>query len=134
MDYILGVDGGNSKTDYFLFDVEGNFIGMHRDGTCSHEALSDSFEGTRRVMRDALDYFLKRRKVRIEDIKAALDNLNNANGNIAAIELKNPDVISVLSAYNTKNKPVVPIKGKRTHCHKKDKIIGIVINKEYAQQ
>ena len=71
MDYILGVDGGNTKTDYFLFDVEGNFIGMHRDGTCSHEALADSFEGTRRVMRDALDYFLNRRKVRIEDIKAA---------------------------------------------------------------
>ena len=25
MDYILGVDGGNTKTDYFLFDLEGNF-------------------------------------------------------------------------------------------------------------
>ena len=71
MDYILGVDGGNTKTDYFLFDCEGNFIGMHRDGTCSHEALSDGFEGTRRVMKDALDYFLNRRKVKIEDIKAA---------------------------------------------------------------
>ena len=23
--YIIGVDGGNSKTDYLLFDVEGNF-------------------------------------------------------------------------------------------------------------
>ena len=26
MEYILGVDGGNTKTDYYLFDIEGNFI------------------------------------------------------------------------------------------------------------
>ena len=44
MDYILGVDGGNTKTDYFLFDVTGKFIGMYRDGTCSHEGLPDSFQ------------------------------------------------------------------------------------------
>ena len=24
--YIFGVDGGNTKTDYFSFDLEGNFI------------------------------------------------------------------------------------------------------------
>ena len=44
--YIIGVDGGNTKTDYFLFDSEGNFIDFHRAGTCSHEGLKDSFEGS----------------------------------------------------------------------------------------
>ena len=71
MDYILGVDGGNTKTDYFLFDITGKFIGMYRDGTCSHEGLADSFSGTYRVMKQALDNFLSDVGVEIKDIKAA---------------------------------------------------------------
>ena len=44
--YIIGVDGGNTKTDYLLFDTEGNFIDGLRSGTCSHEGLKDSFDGS----------------------------------------------------------------------------------------
>ena len=44
MKYILGVDGGNTKTDYYLFDTDGNFIDMYRGGTCSHEGLKDAFD------------------------------------------------------------------------------------------
>ena len=58
MEYILGVDGGNTKTDYYLFDIEGNFIDMYRGGTCSHEGLKDSFDGTYRVMKQVFDEFL----------------------------------------------------------------------------
>ena len=71
MKYILGVDGGNTKTDYFLFDVNGNFVGSYRDGTCSHEGLSDSFEGTYRVMKKAFDAFLPKYNVKIDDIASA---------------------------------------------------------------
>ena len=62
-DYILGVDGGNTKTDYFLFDSEGNFVDHYRGGTCSHEGLSDSFDGTYRVLKSVFDSFLEKNKI-----------------------------------------------------------------------
>ena len=55
MKYILGVDGGNTKTDYLLYDVEGNFVDGLRSGTCSHEGLKDGFEGAYRVMNERLE-------------------------------------------------------------------------------
>lgn len=35
--YVIGVDGGNTKTDYFLFDIEGKLVSHLRGATCSHE-------------------------------------------------------------------------------------------------
>ena len=49
-EYILGVDGGNTKTHYFLYDGEGNFVDCIKAGTCSHEALPDSYVGTGREL------------------------------------------------------------------------------------
>ena len=49
-EYVLGVDGGNTKTQYFLYDGDGNFVDGIEAGTCSHEALSDSFAGTRLLL------------------------------------------------------------------------------------
>lgn len=37
--YILGVDGGNSKTDFALFRTDGALCSFLREGTCSHEKL-----------------------------------------------------------------------------------------------
>lgn len=75
MEYILGVDGGNTKTDYYLFDIEGNFVDMYRGGTCSHEGLRDSFDGTYRVMKEVFDEFLGRNNLKPEDIKASVFGL-----------------------------------------------------------
>ena len=71
MKYILGVDGGNTKTDYYLFDIEGNFIDMYRDGTCSHEGLKDGFDGTYRVMKEVFDNFLPKHNLTPSDIVAS---------------------------------------------------------------
>ena len=38
--FIIGVDGGNTKTDYLLYDTEGNFIDGVSSGTCSREVPS----------------------------------------------------------------------------------------------
>lgn len=75
MEYILGVDGGNTKTDYYLFDIEGNFIDMYRDGTCSHEGLKDGFDGTYRVMKEVFDKFLGKHNLTPADIKASVFGL-----------------------------------------------------------
>lgn len=71
MQYILGVDGGNTKTDYYLFDINGNFIDMYRGGTCSHEGLKDSFDGTYRVMKQVFDEFLGKHNLKPQDIVAS---------------------------------------------------------------
>ena len=73
--YILGVDGGNTKTDYFLFDLDGNFVDFVRSGTCSHEGLPDSFEGSYRVMKKDLGELLLRNNLQAEDITAAVFGL-----------------------------------------------------------
>jgi len=36
---IIGVDGGNTKTDYFLFDLDGNYIDNLRDGQCCQHII-----------------------------------------------------------------------------------------------
>lgn len=45
---VLGVDGGNTKTDYLLHDLSGKLLHHMRAGTCSHEALG--MEGAKREM------------------------------------------------------------------------------------
>ncbi len=38
--YIIGVDGGATKTDYLLFTTEGEFVDALHLGTGSHEVLA----------------------------------------------------------------------------------------------
>lgn len=70
--YILGVDGGNTKTDYFLFDTEGNFVDFYRGGTCSHEGLKDSYEGSYRVMNEDVHQLLQKYNLKAKDLFASV--------------------------------------------------------------
>jgi N-acetylglucosamine kinase-like BadF-type ATPase len=70
-EYVIGVDGGNTKTDYFLCDTGGAFIDALRSGTCSHEALPDSFAGSHRVLNEELQRLLTRNGLKVADIEAA---------------------------------------------------------------
>lgn len=69
--YVIGVDGGNSKTDYFLFDTNGSKVDAIRSGTCSHEALGDGFAGSRRVLAQEIDRLLSRNGLALADVAAA---------------------------------------------------------------
>lgn len=67
--YVIGVDGGNTKTDYLLFDIEGNFIDGLRSGTCSHESPKiGGFEGAHLVMKENIELLLKQNNLSIKDI------------------------------------------------------------------
>ena len=67
-EYVLGVDGGNTKTHYFLYDGDGNFVDGIEAGTCSHEALSDSFAGTRRELGRRTEELFSRKGIGAGDI------------------------------------------------------------------
>jgi N-acetylglucosamine kinase-like BadF-type ATPase len=52
MKYVLGVDGGNTKTDYMVFNADGDLIKHVRKGTISHEQFHDAFDTTRVVFKE----------------------------------------------------------------------------------
>lgn len=66
--YLIGVDGGNTKTDYLLYDTEGNFIDGIRSGTCSHEAPNMGFEGSYIIMKENLENLLRRNNLEVSDV------------------------------------------------------------------
>lgn len=69
--YLIGVDGGNTKTDYLLYDIDGNFIDGIRSGTCSHEAKGLGFNGAYLVMKENIDKLLSNNNVNILDVEGA---------------------------------------------------------------
>lgn len=98
--YIVGVDGGNTKTDYFLFDTEGNFIDALREGTCSHEGLPDSFNGTYRVMKSVFEKFLGRNGLKPQDIESSCFGLAGVDTPIQKEKIE--EVITKLGFTNFK--------------------------------
>lgn len=66
--YVIGVDGGNSKTDYFLFNIEGKLVSYLRGATCSHEQMEDGYEGTYREIKSCLDKLLSYQDIGIEEV------------------------------------------------------------------
>lgn len=74
--YIIGVDGGNTKTDYLLFDIDANFIDGKRCGTCSHEAPSvGGFDGAYQIMNQNIKALLEKNNLTIEDVSAGVFGL-----------------------------------------------------------
>lgn len=69
MKYVLGVDGGNTKTDYLLYDMRGHLMGRLRTGTCSHEAMG--MEGARQEMGGRIRRLLEDAGVAAEEVAAA---------------------------------------------------------------
>ncbi|WP_010165748.1 N-acetylglucosamine kinase [Candidatus Epulonipiscium viviparus] len=72
---VLGVDGGNTKTDYFLFTNDGKLVSHIRAGTCSHERLADSFNGSFRVIREHIDRLLKQSSVDYSEVEVGVFGL-----------------------------------------------------------
>lgn len=87
MRYLLGVDGGNTKTDYLLCTEDGTFVDVYRCGTCSHEQMHDSYDGMERTMRQQLEVILTRNHIKPEDIAAGGFGLAGADLPVQVAEL-----------------------------------------------
>jgi len=78
-EYVLGVDGGNSKTEYFLCTTDGHMVDGLREGTCSHERFPGAYEDSKQVMGRAIGELLSRNHLNIPDISAAAFGLAGAD-------------------------------------------------------
>lgn len=77
--FVLGVDGGNTKTQYLLYDADGNYVDGIKAGTCSHEALPDSFEGTKREIGARTRELFLRNGISAQDVKFSVFGLAGAD-------------------------------------------------------
>lgn len=99
---ILGVDGGNTKTDYFLFDTEGHLLSFTRRGSCSQESLPDHAEGSYRIMKAVFDDWLGGLGLQTCDIKAACLGLAGVD-----TPHQKHDIETVLNRFNFQKYVVV---------------------------
>lgn len=86
--FILGVDGGNSKTDYLLCKADGTFVDILRAGTCSHESGNRGYDWMQGEMQCHLDVLLGRNNITVADIAAAGFGLAGADMPTQVAELE----------------------------------------------
>jgi len=77
--HVLGVDGGNSKTEYFLFTDSGRMVDGLREGTCSHEHFPGGYKASKQVMGRAIRELLSRNRLDVGDLSAAAFGLAGAD-------------------------------------------------------
>ena len=108
--YILGVDGGNTKTDYLLFTPEGEFIDLLHTKTCSHEAVEGSFDGMEYTMTRQLTKILTKNGLTVENIVAAGMGLAGADLPEQIAELKKRVKRIGITSFDINNDAILGIK------------------------
>lgn len=70
--YIIGVDGGGTKTDCALFDLDGQLIDSLKWGATSHEFLDGSYEACEREIGRMLDTLFQKNGIAPDQIRAGV--------------------------------------------------------------
>ena len=70
--YLLGVDGGGTKTDYGLFTIEGTQVDVLHQGTRNHEALEGGFEEAEMLLHQDITGLLGKHHIMPDQVFAAL--------------------------------------------------------------
>ncbi len=66
--YVIGVDGGSTKTHYALFDDEGNLVNFLRGGSTNYVNVAGGFEGVRRELEEKINMLLEEPGLSVGDI------------------------------------------------------------------
>ncbi len=70
--YVLGVDGGGTKTDFFVFTTDGDFVAKATGPSTNHESYLGGFEEMKPVFEEILDRVLKQANIRAEELAASV--------------------------------------------------------------
>lgn len=68
-EYIIALDGGGTKTDLILLDLQGNIIDAIKWGTTSHEFLEGGMTALRAELKKMFDYLYDKNGISPENIK-----------------------------------------------------------------
>lgn len=96
--YVLGIDGGGTKTDLLLFDSFGNPIDDLRVGPTNHEVYDNGFEQVKVVIKKALSELLGRNHLSVSDIVSSVWGLAGLDSEAQISEAR-----SILEAMGLKN-------------------------------
>jgi N-acetylglucosamine kinase-like BadF-type ATPase len=77
--YVLGVDGGNSKTDYLLCRDDGTFVDILRRPSCSHEHEGVGYDGMQEKMQSQLNDLFAKHNITVNSLSAAAFGLAGAD-------------------------------------------------------
>jgi len=77
--YVIGVDGGNTKTHYALFDIGGNLVNFIQAGMASHECFTDGYEGAKLELEIRLNELTKGCGLYFKDIGFSVMGLAGAD-------------------------------------------------------
>ncbi|MFU0826197.1 MAG: hypothetical protein ACFWTJ_01500 [Lachnoclostridium sp.] len=69
--YILGADGGGTKTDYLIFTTDGEWVDSIRVGSRSHEVLEGGFAEVEKEVLSDIERLLKRNSIHKSEVEAA---------------------------------------------------------------
>lgn len=77
--FVLGVDGGTTKTHCALFDIEGNKIDFLEFGSANHEVMPGSFMELEEKLSEMIEKILKRNNIGIESIVKSVFGLSGVD-------------------------------------------------------
>lgn len=67
-EYVIGVDGGGTKTHYALFDTEGSFINLVKGGPTTHKLLQNEYDSIQQEIDANMRILLERYGLKASDI------------------------------------------------------------------
>lgn len=73
--YVLGVDGGGTKTHCSIFDLDGNMVDLVSWGTTNHECLSGSYAELKAELSKLFTYILTKNNIGTEDLERCVFGL-----------------------------------------------------------
>jgi len=70
--YVLGIDGGGTKTHAALFDTDGRFVDLVRWGGTNHEYLDGGYNEMRQELCALTNTLLRKNRISMEDIQRSV--------------------------------------------------------------
>ncbi|HHX72416.1 MAG TPA: hypothetical protein GX701_05750 [Clostridiales bacterium] len=70
--YVLGVDGGGTKTDFFVFTTSGEFVAKATGPATNHESYIGGFDEMTPIFEEILNRVLQQANIRAEELIASV--------------------------------------------------------------
>ncbi|MCL2320772.1 MAG: hypothetical protein FWC47_01550 [Oscillospiraceae bacterium] len=77
--YVIGIDGGSSKSHLAIFDLDGNFVCIENWGTLNHEALPGSFAQFEAEFTQFVTEALASKEIKIDEIEYAVIGMSGVD-------------------------------------------------------